>query len=932
MKKLLTFAAATLVGVLAVNAVPAKRVYRTYTQPDGTTVTAMKVGDEFGHYYVAQDGRAMLRDAAGTLRVADDNAIKMVRQRADKRRENRMSMSAKAQDTGSKYHGIGHFSAPYPRSGKVKSIVFLVEYTDVKFRTPDPNTYFTRQLNEPGFNENGAMGSARDYFLAQSHGLFDPDFEVYGPIQLAHPMSYYGGTDPLLGEDAHAGEMIIEAAQALDDQIDFSKYDLDNDGNIDNVFAIYAGYGEADYDDENTVWPHAFELYEEIYGQTFTFDGKRLFGYACANEITPPSPAKPGDTPNGIATFCHEFSHVLGLPDLYNTNNAYDMSTPNAWDLMDYGSYNNEGRTPPNYSAVERNAMGWMYPEEFVGPESISLESLSKSNKAYIIPTNLDNEFFVVENRQQDSWDTYLPGHGMLVWHISFDQTIWDNNEPNVPRRGFNTGVDIVEVGGFADASQDKNGNPLYLDQYPFPGSKNKTSLTADTYPALRTWAGVDLDFPITDIEEADGVVRFNVCGGRIDFGEIAAPVLKSADNGTITASWAAHPQALDYQLTVTCAGEPFGDYTDFSVGNVTTHVIDGVAGERDYAVKVRAVNGRQFSAYSPEAVVTTPAIDFIYLVPNAVSAVRSGANAVLTWDALAGAAAYALTVETEADGGTKTDTHDFGKNDVLSIPQGWNWTGRSSDIYKSTTTPVALVESGAPVLKMAKDQVTLTSEIYAGEITKISFWLVANSTSANIKSILDVQARSDADAEWTTVLSVDNVNAYEGRGAQLSADVPAGMHQLRFVYTKPQAGGNVGIDNVAVTTTARTFSKLIDRRDMGQALTYTVDIPAQATAMRFFVEGVDAAGRYSRPSNTVTVDLLSGIDNIASANVGIRVDGRDIVYRGAAGGSMSVVNLAGMVVATVAADASGEAVASVNTPGVYIVATPEGSAKVTVK
>ena len=118
----------------------------------------------------------------------------------------------------------------------------------------------------------------------------------------------------------------------------------------------------------------------------------------------------------------------------------------------------------------------------------------------------------------------------------------------------------------------------------------------------------------------------------------------------------------------------------------------------------------------------------------------------------------------------------------------------------------------------------------------------------------------------------------------------------------------------------------------MGQALTYTVDIPAQATAMRFFVEGVDAAGRYSRPSNTVTVDLLSGIDNIASANVGIRVDGRDIVYRGAAGSSISVVNLAGMVVATAATDALGEAVASVNTPGVYIVVTPEGSAKVTVK
>ena len=116
--------------------------------------------------------------------------------------------------------------------------------------------------------------------------------------------------------------------------------------------------------------------------------------------------------------------------------------------------------------------MGWMFPEEFVGPESISLESLTKSNKAYIIPTNLDNEFFVVENRQKDGWDSYLPGHGLLVWHISFNQTIWDNNEPNVPRRGFNIGVDIVEAGGYADASVDDITIPFTLILIRFPAAR----------------------------------------------------------------------------------------------------------------------------------------------------------------------------------------------------------------------------------------------------------------------------------------------------------------------------------------------------------------------------------------------------------------------------------------------------------------------------
>lgn len=923
MRKLLTIAAVVLMGVMTATAIPAKRVYRTYTQADGTTVTAMKVGDEFGHYYVNADGRTMLRNADGKLRVADDDAIKAVKKQAYQRRRQLSRSNNVSPVTGSKYHGIGHFSAPFPRTGKSKGLVFLVEFTDVKFRLSDPKEYFTRQLNEPGFNEDGARGSARDYFLEQSQGLYDPTFEVYGPVTLKNRMSYYGGNN-----DARAGEMILEAVQAFDDEIDYSQYDLDDNGNIDNVFVIYAGYGEADYDDPNTVWPHAFEFYNEYY----EFDGKRLYGYACANEITPPSPTKPTDTTNGIATFCHEFSHVLGLPDLYNTDDPYDLSTPSSWDLMDYGTYNDDGRTPPNYSAVERNAMGWMFPEEFVGPESISLESLTKSNKAYIIPTNLDNEFFVVENRQKDGWDSYLPGHGLLVWHISFNQTIWDNNEPNVPRRGFNIGVDIVEAGGYADASVDDNYNPIHLDTYPFPGRKNVTSLTADTYPALRTWAGVAIDYPITDISESNGIVSFNVCGGHIDFETPAAPVLEARNDGTIRISWKAVPQAIDYELAVSCEGEPFGAYTDFAVGNVTEYLLTGVAGERDYAVKVRAVNGRQHSEYSPEATITTPTIDFIYLRPVALSAVRRGDKAVLSWESLSGARKYAITVESETAGGTKTETHDFGRDDKLAIPANWQWSGRATDIYKSTTTPVALIASGAPVLKFAKDKATLTSEVYASEITHVSFWLVGNSTSAGIKSVFTVEARENADAEWTQILVENNVNKYEGKGATLSVDVPEGMHQIQFVYTKPAGGGNVGLDNVAVSTIARTFTPILTRQDVGEVLTYTVDVPAESTALRFFVEGIDAESRYSKPSNTVALDFTSGVGETIVSGGNISVAGRSVIYRGAAGQNVSVVSLAGITIANALTDAAGVAEIELPSAGLFIIVSPEGSRKVSIR
>lgn len=913
MKKLIALISAALIGAMAANAVPAKRVYHTFTQPDGTTVTAMVVGDEHAHYFVTKDGTAMTKAEDGFLRPANKEMISTLTSLAKERRmsrgvADRTPVSRADASTGSKYHGLGHFSEDFPRKGKVKILVFLVEFTDVNFKTPDPQDYFTRQLNQEGFSEDRATGSARDYFLAQSGGLFDPEFVVLGPVKLAHNMAYYGGND-YWGNDQAPEKMVIEAVKAMDGQIDYSQYDYNNDGKIDNVFVIYAGYGEADYRGkgyEDTVWPHNFEIRNGGF-----YDGKRLYGYTCANEIAPDGIA------NGIGTFVHEFSHVLGLPDLYNTSNSYDTSTPSEYDVMDYGPYVNDGRTPPSYSSVERNAMGWMYPEEFNGAESYTLEALTKSNEAYIIPTHKDNEFFIVENRQKEGWDKYLPGHGMLIWHVTFNQSVWDSNNPS----GSNpVGIDLVEAGGTANASY-----PSVMAKYPFPGTANVTSFTPDTRPALKANDGTRINFPITDIVESNGIISFDVLGGRVEFDIPEAPTLNANERGDLEISWAPVKRALDYQLTVTCGGKPYEDYTDFSVGDVNEYTIKSIDGGLDYGVSIRAVNGNTYSEYSPEALVTAPIVDFKYRMVKNAAAEASGRTATLSWDALADAVAYTLTIEAETEGGTGSETHNFGSNSELRLPTGWEWNGSSSDVYRSSAP--SLIGESAPSLKFAKDARVLTSSIYDLEITNVKFWMVASGVSTQSTSTFELLARPGIDSEWTTVFTVSSLNQYNSKGKTFEADVPTGMHQLRFLYNKNV--GNVGLDDVTVYTVARSYEKTMDRVNVGNVLSYKTEIPDGANILRFFVEGINAAGEYSLPSKVAAArPTTSGIEDIESGS-SLKINGKTVTYSGQSGRLVKVFGLTGITVAETISDSNGTATVTLPSSGIYIVVTPEGAHKV---
>ena len=327
-------------------------------------------------------------------------------------------------------------------------------------------------------------------------GVFDPEFDVFGPVKLRGSYSFYGRNNAW-GDDAGAVDMIIEACTLLDDEIDFTNYDRNNDGEIDNVYVFYAGFGEADGGGSTTIWPHSSDIVKAT-GKKNYFDGVLLNHYACSNEIQYTT-----KLPDGIGTFCHEFSHVLGLPDLYST--IFEAFTPGYWDILAFGSYNNRSRTPPTYSSFSRYALDWMKPHVLTNGEKQLLE-IGESNKAYLIKTEKENEYYLLENRQKVGWDAHLPWHGMIVWHVDFIEKMWENNTVN----SFTDHqyVDLVE------ADNIRNNETLTGD--PFPGIKKVREFSATTKPALISWAGNDLGYRIYNIEESqEGVISFMVEGGE---------------------------------------------------------------------------------------------------------------------------------------------------------------------------------------------------------------------------------------------------------------------------------------------------------------------------------------------------------------------------------------------------------------------------------
>lgn len=531
-------------------AIPAKPGFIHHVQPDGSSVKVRMVGDEHGHALYSETG-FLLVDNNGFLEYAtfDDSGMpessgvivnkdneksgaasafqsKIQIERWTKLLEGhrssrlaklkRENLSPAAGATRSDPGGnessgesglteetqkdpghivplnFGKLDVSFPLLGEQKGLVILVEYQDEKFRYADFD-YFDRMLNEEGFSDYGSLGSARDWFIYNSNGKFLPEFDVFGPVELPYERSYYGKNDAY-GTDKNPHMMAVHACEILDDKIDFSQYDRDGDGVIDNVFLFYAGLGEHDSKETDAVWPHSWDVAVATHDREYVFDGVKLSHYACACEY--PNGYK---RPDGLGTFVHEFSHVMGLPDLYVTISSTGF-TPGEWDTLDTGSYNNDGLTPPNYSSFEKTALGWIEPKPFHQGEII-LPDFSESDIVYVLPTEKSNEFFFFENRQQYGNDRFIPGHGMLVWHVDYKKDIWEANEVN--NISSHQNVDLVEADNIRSEAT-RHGDS-------FPGTNNVTEFGFETTPTLASWNKKRLDYEINSITETEeGIVKFN--------------------------------------------------------------------------------------------------------------------------------------------------------------------------------------------------------------------------------------------------------------------------------------------------------------------------------------------------------------------------------------------------------------------------------------
>ena len=507
-------------------------------QADGSVITVILRGDEHINWYTTLDGVLLVQGTDNNYYIGKVEksgnliATQQLAHEALTRSQAERNLIAKqdkekffayvnkvAEESENAYNNSpltrgpivdsGYGGVPYfPHTGSPKALVILAEFQDTTFTIQDTKKVFTNYLmNEDHFTDsrygqNQNYKGVRGYFKDCSYGKFTPEFNVVGPVKLPREQTYYGE-----GDD-NIEALMEDACSAIDNIVNFADYDANNDGMVDLVYVIYAGHS-ANYGGNKVtdIWPKSSTV-----NTTNTYDGKRIRRYGVSNELAgKENKKKEKEKINGIGLFCHEFSHTLGLPDIY----AIDKKAKNQddqgmefWDLMDGGTEVRGGRVPASYLAWEREVMGWMKIDELKDSCNIkNLKSIDNGGKAYkIVNPNDSNEYIVLQSIQKGPWyqgwrdGTY--GKGLLAYRISYPSNkvnVFDfpNNVKGKPRV-----IPIPADGKILAADSAKGSITTYTQQ-----------LNGDLYPyndinkidKFTMYDGTILKWSISEITEKDG-------------------------------------------------------------------------------------------------------------------------------------------------------------------------------------------------------------------------------------------------------------------------------------------------------------------------------------------------------------------------------------------------------------------------------------------
>ncbi len=535
MKRQLTTILLTIIAVTAM-AIPAKRgFWKTITLVDGTQVRAELRGDEHMHYMQDAQGNKYVKNQTGTYELGKVEALQA---KAQKRR-------AMVNKSRAKRAAVRKVGGRTTYTGAKKGLIILVEYADFSFERGHDAALYKRVANEENFtNADGFVGSVADYFKAQSNGQFTLSFDVVGPVRLTKNLSYYGGNNSD-GDDEHAADMIIEACQAADAQVNYADYDWDGDREVDQVFILYCGAGAANGGGEDTIWPHEWNLSSAAYygdgDGPITLDGVKIDTYACSAELQPDDydyDMFTGEITevyswkiDGIGTICHEFSHCLGYPDMYDTRpNGENYGMLN-WDLMDYGAYNGDGFCPSGYTSFEKWWAGWIEPIELNedAVDVTAMKALAENGDVYVIYNDsrrskgIEGEYYLLENRQKVGWDKELSAEGLLILHVDYNADVWESNAVN--------NTESQQRCTVFHASNSEEEGPEG-DPYPY---EDNNKLTNTSIPKASLYnANADgkklMSKPVTNItQNNDGTISFKY-GGSSSSGGGNTPVTPTGD------------------------------------------------------------------------------------------------------------------------------------------------------------------------------------------------------------------------------------------------------------------------------------------------------------------------------------------------------------------------------------------------------------------
>lgn len=647
--KLLATAAAIAIPSL-MWAVPADPRPRTLTNPDGSKVEVRVHGDERFHFMTDVNCKTILqRNADGFYVNAVRNGKTLQFNRDNVQRLRDEAQAAAAHPQFFDYVPGAVSSAPaessmqrmatlnstgrstYPTIGEgIRSLVVLVEFQDVDFTVDNPKDYFSRQLNEPGFSDYGGNGSAVDYFKDASHGMYAPQFDVYGPVKVSKNADYFKDND-----SGNMALLIREAITQLHEsgELNLADYDYDGNGTLDTVFIYYAGYGSADSETE-TIWPHQYDYqyYVSWMGAPqLRFDGIKVGPYACANELKGWNPNNgrlpwaDGSKPwvDGVGCFIHEYGHVLGLPDLYDVDYNEGVVTPGQWDVMDQGSYNFDGCMPPLYSAYEQWVCNWL---EYTDAEDFThydLKALGNSDSPQAVRiripmsasgSNFQSEYFVIETRDNSKWNSCFPEPGLMIWRINYKKSVWTSNSVN-SINGSN--VEIVYANG--------ENHPIFESGAIYPGAPVELKPSKD----YSMWKSPVISDIVYDKETLTGSFDYNMVQ-QPDLYTVLHDSPKAVADGSraFTLEWDPVDGVDSYRVTIkTTSGKVVDKFDEKDVGNVTsvtTNTMSNVYWKLDMEAYVRCVVDGMVSSEISNVVSFKPSELERAGDPNAVDGVAS--------------------------------------------------------------------------------------------------------------------------------------------------------------------------------------------------------------------------------------------------------------------------------------------------------------------